>query len=137
MCHRPFGNLRRQREAFRVFVREKAQGVNRLRRALDVHGPGVVVIITRSTGRLKEGLDKVSVTVTEVLLERIIPRGFNVTFYAVEVVAGVEIIDPMIFRLLAVPPRTIRQLTMAAVAHCLPRDFQKLGVAGMFPRAGE
>ena len=104
---------------------------------MNVDGVSLVVVVTWATRGLEERSDEVAVTVLEILLARVIPGGFDVALGAIQIVAGVKIVDPMILRLFPVPPCAVRQLTMTAIAHSFTCDFQELPARGVFPSACE
>src|SRR5262249_31155363 len=91
--------------------------------------------ITGATGWLQERLDKVAITPAKILLKRVVAARFDIALDAVQIVAGMEIVDPMILRFFAIPPRPIRQLAMTTVAHGLTRHFQELRAGRLFPCA--
>jgi hypothetical protein len=102
---------------------------------LNVDGISLVVVITRATGWLQERLDKVAITPAKILLKRVIAACFDIALDAIEIVARMEIVDPMILRFFAIPPHAIRQLAMTTVAHSFTRHFQELSAGRVFPRA--
>src|SRR5262249_19790353 len=63
--------------------------------------------------------------------------GVEVIPEAVEVVAGVEIVDPVELRFLAIPPRAVRPLSRAAVLDGRAGHPGALGPAGVSGHAGE
>jgi len=77
------------------------------------------MVIARAARGLEKCLNEVTVTAAKIVLEQVITGRVNVAFDTIEIVAGVEIVDPMILRLLAVPPGPIWQLIMTRVTHGL------------------
>ena len=66
-----------------------------------------------------------------------ISRVFDVGAKAVQVIAGMKIVDPMILGNLGLPPGTIRSLATAAVFHGRTRNLNIFPIAGMFGRSSQ
>src|SRR5215472_3240059 len=61
----------------------------------------------------------------------------NVAREAVEIVTRVEIVDPMVLRILPVPPGAIGALTRATVFHSRTCYINIIAVFGVFRSSGE
>lgn len=93
------------------------------------------MVIARATGGFEENFRKIPVTLAKIFCERIIAAGYRISFYAVKIVAGVKVINPVILWLFTIPPGPVGQLMITGVAHRFARKIQKLGIICVFPGA--
>ena len=75
------------------------------------------MVIARTTGRFEKCVDKVAVPAAKILLAAVIASCFDIALDAIEIIAGVETVDPVILQFLAIPPSAIWQLMMTTVTH--------------------
>src|SRR3954464_8602014 len=121
MTNRPVGHSRRKLERLLIIVGEVRKRLDRLRGTLAVDWPRLIVIVARTAILAEE----VSLIEGEPADDRVtvcvVTSRVDVTFQAVEVVAGVKIVDPVKLRWLRVPPRAVGTLPRTAVPHRLFR----------------
>src|ERR1700722_827051 len=114
---RPGGHFLSQLETLWVTVRKERKSFDRLRDALNIYGIRPRVVVLRAPTVLKE----VSLVVRQAFLqvgkEFVIAAGLYVTIEAVEVVAGMKIVNPLVVGCFGVPPGTVQELTRTAIFH--------------------
>ena len=84
---------------------------------MNVNRISPVMVIARATGGLEKCFAEIAVTTVKVLLAPIIAGRPNIALDAIEIIAGVEIVDPVKLRFFAIPPGAIWQLMMTTVTH--------------------
>src|SRR5262245_17983238 len=117
----PLGNLLGEGKCVRVEIGEKRERVNGLRGALDVDRRSALMIIYGTAIGFEEVLLKEVEPEQHIGLESPVTGGIDVVPQAVQIVARMEVINPVIFGLLAVKPGTVWPLAVAGVLHGSPR----------------
>ena len=113
---------------------ELRQRLDGLRCALNVNRVRTIVVILRQAVRLEERRLEIVERAVQLRLERPVACALDVALQAVKVVAGVEVVHPVILRIFTVPPAPVGQQARAAVLHRFRGERQVLRLSAISPR---
>ena len=121
----------------RILVRKEGERVDRLGCALNIDGIRPVVIIAGTPCFFKEDPFEIVVAPFHLWTETVVPGRVLIPLEAVEIVSGMEIIDPVVLGILSIPPGSVFTLSAARIEDRLARDLEVFGTFAMFPGARE
>src|ERR1043166_443458 len=99
---RPVSDLAAEPERLSVLIGETSQRVDGLSGTLDVDGISLVVVVLRTPVSLEEVVFEELITALEVILKTVVSGAFHVALERIEIVTGVEVVDPTVVGSLAV-----------------------------------
>lgn len=135
VVNRPRRHPESQLPGLVIVLCEIGQGVDGLSCALAVDWVDLIVVIFGAAAFFKKILLVELQARFKLLLKLPITGVFHVALQAIQVVAGVEIIDPMVLRMLPIQPGPVRQLPAAAEPHRLPGHLQIISTPSVFGRS--
>jgi len=107
ILNRPAGCPEGESERFRISGSEIGERVDRLGRTLNVDGVRALVVILRAAGCFNEVILEKTKAVRQVAGELVVAGLVDVALQAVQIVARVEIVNPMIPVFFRIPPRPV------------------------------
>src|SRR5580704_16516822 len=105
----PVGYLDRKGKRLRIFRSKVCERVDRLGRTLNVDGVGAIVVILRAPGLVKEMRLEKPKAPSKLPRELGVASVLDVALQAVQIVARVEIVNPVILVVFGIPPSAVRE----------------------------
>ena len=110
VCDCPSRHPKGSLKAFWIFIREQGQRINNLSRALDIDRLTAIVVVAWAAVLFDEVVFEICETSRQVFTPALVTRVLDVTLEAIEIVASVKIIDPMVLWIFSVVLSTVGQL---------------------------
>ena len=124
-------------EALGILAGKGGERFDGLGRALAVYRVTPIMVVFRTAIVLKKVLFVVVQPFAKIWTPRFVSRALEIALQAIEVVAGMEVVNPVIFRIFTILPGPVEKLTRATVFHGGAGNVNIVAIAGVFSSSGE
>jgi hypothetical protein len=112
-------------------VSEKNASVDGLGGTLNIYGLGFVMVVLWTSVRFKEMKFEILKTAPKVRFKLPVTGAIDIALQAIQIVARVKVVDPVVFGRLSIKPRAVGILTRTAIGHGVSRQLASLLIIGV------